>query len=361
MSRHQSKWERIARRKGDRRTQQAQDAARKQKLLEQLKAKSTISTKTAEDETRHATITVHRDREAYMRALDDTRFYDLGASDPLRISDEYREIVGVAVTVADTSECKAVLLWPSESFSPSAVIGLMALGSIGSAPRVESTVAGVRSWSREKADPVRVAIFPYARSTHASARRVQVDAKQVGEVNFEHFMREVADQNDPARDYHHVISRVRSLDGRATDGAVYPEFRHPVLDEMVPHGPPFGSRMTNGSLLWRTHRKTDIGRLSRSGTADDPSLGQFYSFEMRASDRIGVPVRSIKSPLNLLLIDLTRTGRQRLGWNWGAKAREIVECTKQVHPTAGILAITDDPWVFSAARFDVLEPDPKLR
>lgn len=348
-----SKWERTRERDGDRLTQQRENLVRKQKLLAQLKSTPTASSNPEELQETHASLPV-RDSEAYMRALDELPLYALGESDPSDLSEEYRAIVETSVMLADSGECRALLVWPPEVFSPSAVVSLMTLAATGGAGRIETAVAGAKTWSREDAEPVRVAIFPYARSTHSPARRVQVDAKHVGEINFEHFMRAVADNQDPSKDYHHVMSRVRTLDGRTVDGEFHPEFRHPILDEVVPHGPPAGKGVTNSSLLWRTHRKTDIGKQARSGTADNPSLGLFYAFELRATDRIGVSVRSIESPPSLLLIDLTKTGRQRLGWNWASRAREVVECVQAVHPTAGVLAITDDPWAYSAARFDVL-------
>lgn len=289
-----------------------------------------------------------------MKALDALSFYSLGEEAPSPLSEEYRAIVDHAVAVADSGTCEALLVWPPQAFSPSAVAGLMTLAATGAADRLETTVAGAKTWSRVDANAVKVAIFPYARSTHSPARRVQVDAKQLGEVNFEHYVRGSLEKGDPSIDYHHVLSRVRKLDGRTVDGEYYPEFRHPVLDEVVPHGPPAGNGGTNSALLWRTHRKTDIGKLARDGTADDPARGNFYAFELRASDRIGVAIRSIGSAPSLLLVDLTRTGRQRLGWNWSSRGREVVECMQAVHPSTGILVITDDPWSYSAARFEIL-------
>lgn len=348
-----TRWQRTQDRAGGAAGHRDRASERKQQLLDKLKASVRGPTRPAPLEDAPPPRFM-RDSERYLRALDEISFFALGDADRSTISPEYRSIVEKAVKVADSGDCLALLLWPPETFSPSAVGGLMTLAATASAARRENLVAGVQSWARVEADPVRLAIFPYARSTHAPARRIQVDAQQIGEVNFEHFLRGVDDLGDPAKDYHHVMSRVKGLDGRALDGEFYPEFRHPVLDEVIPHGPPSGKGVTNSSLLWRTHRKTDIGKQARTGSADDPSKARFFAFELRAGDRIGVAIRSITAPLNLLLVDLTKTGRQRLGWNWASRAREVVECLRTIHPSTGILVVTDDPWSHSAARFDIL-------
>lgn len=353
MPERRSRWQRTQDRAGGATRQRDRASARKQQLLDKLKASIKAPTNSVHLEEAPPARLV-RDCEGYSRALDEISFFALGDADPSTISSEYRSIVENAVRVADSGDCLALLVWPPETFSPSAVAGLMTLAATASAKRSEISVAGAKSWARMEADPVRVAIFPYARSTHGPARRVQIDAQQTGEVNFEHFLRGVDDLGDPAKDYHHVMSRVKSLDGRAIDGEFYPEFRHPVLDEVIPHGPPSGKGVANSSLLWRTHRKTDIGKQARTGSADDPAKGRFFAFELRAGDRIGVAIRSIAAPLNLFLVDLTKTGRQRLGWNWASRAREAVECVQTIHPSAGILVVTDDPWSHSATRFDIL-------
>lgn len=353
MAQGNSRWERLNERRGDRAKQQQDAADQKKLLLDRLKpkAKNEESSGLKEEAILSARV---RDTDRYLDAIDRLPLYSLGEAEPATLSPEYREILHAAVSVSGRGERQALLVWPPERFSPSAVVNLVTLGSIGSAERTTSVVGGATTATRAEADPVRAVIFPYARSTHAAARRVQVDAEVVGTTNFEHYARQHAVKNDPAKDYHQVMSRVRSLDGRTLDGQVYPEFRHPVLDEVVPHGPPNGLSGKTAALLWRTHRKTDIGKLARSGLADDPSQGKFYTFELRAGDRLGVTLRSISPAPDFLLLDLTRVGRQRLGWDWSMRAKEMVECLREVHPSAGILAITDDPWTFNAVQFDVL-------
>ena len=296
-----------------------------------------------------------RDVDGYLAALDALPFHRAGSSDDFAVSAAYRELVRSAVEVMNDGSAQAVMSWPLSQTCPSGVVALIALGSVGSSRLSSKRVTGVVSDSRERAEGVRAVLFPYARSTHAPAREVQVDRERLGTLNFDHLKRVLSENEDPAlKDYHQVLSRVRSLNGRATDGRTYAEFEHPILDEIVPHGPPKGDRSSNSELLWRTRGKTDIGKQARSGDADDPSKAHFFVYTIRERDRIGVQLRAILHAPDLMILDLSRAGRGRLGWNWLKRAKEAADCLREIHPDTSILAVTDDPWTYRAARFDIL-------
>ncbi len=170
MPERRSRWQRTQDRAGGATRQRDRASARKQQLLDKLKASIKAPTNSVHLEEAPPARLV-RDCEGYSRALDEISFFALGDADPSTISSEYRSIVENAVRVADSGDCLALLVWPPETFSPSAVAGLMTLAATASAKRSEISVAGAKSWARMEADPVRVAIFPYARSTHARLRR----------------------------------------------------------------------------------------------------------------------------------------------------------------------------------------------
>ena len=284
-----------------------------------------------------------RDVDGYLAALDALPFHRAGSSDDFAVSAAYRELVRSAVEVMNDGSAQAVMSWPLSQTCPSGVVALIALGSVGSSRLSSKRVTGVVSDSRERAEGVRAVLFPYARSTHAPAREVQVDRERLGTLNFDHLKRVLSENEDPAlKDYHQVLSRVRSLNGRATDGRTYAEFEHPILDEIVPHGPPKGDRSSNSELLWRTRGKTDIGKQARSGDADDPSKAHFFVYTIRERDRIGVQLRAILPAPDLMILDLSRAGRGRLGWNWLKRAKEAADCLREIHPDTSILAVTDD-------------------
>lgn len=296
-----------------------------------------------------------RDVKGYMDALGALPFHRLGSPEVVGLTPAYSRLVQSAAEVANDGSAQVVMTWPAAQTSPSGIISLLALGAVGSARFIDIIVKGQSTRCRERADEVRAVVFPYARSTHAQARAVQVDRHELGAMHFDHLKRFLDGSDDPAvKDYHQVLARVRTLSGRASDGRDYAEFEHPILDEIVPHGSAKGERRTNSELLWRTQNKTDIGRQARSGDANDPSKAAYYVYTIRAGQRLGVELRAISKAPDLLILDLSRAARARLGWDWITSAAEMIGCIREVHPTAGILAITDDPWTYRAARFDLL-------
>lgn len=295
-----------------------------------------------------------RDVERYMAALAAQPFHLLGLSEVSAVTPAYQRLVRSAVEVASDGSVQVVMPWPPLRISPSAIAGLLTIAAVGSAEVEQVASQGATDTVRRRSDEVRTIVFPYARSTHARARQVQVGRHELGVVNFEHVKRYMNGGDDAAKDFHQVLGRVRNLTGRASDGRDYAEFEHPILDEIVPHATPRGERATNSTLLWRTRSKTDIAKQSRSNEADDRDKADFFLYTLRAGERIGVDIRAIKRSPDLLILDLTRNARNRLGWDWVEKASEMVACLREVHPSTGILAIADDPWTYRTARFDIL-------
>lgn len=183
-----------------------------------------------------------RNVQGYMDALATQPLYRLGSRDQTALTPAYLRLVRSAAEVASDGSAQVVMPWPPMRMSPSAIVALLAMGAVASADQDEVVIAKERTACRKRADEVHAIVFPYARSTHAQARAVQVDRHGLGEVHFDHLKRYQSGENDPAKDYHQVLARVRKLTGRASDGRDYPEFEHPILDEIVPHGPPRGDR-----------------------------------------------------------------------------------------------------------------------
>lgn len=295
-----------------------------------------------------------RNVEKYIAALAAQPFYQLGKSDPAELTPSYARLVRAAAEIASDGGAQVVMPWPPVKISPSAIVGLLVIAAVASAEVEHFVFQGSPEKSRRRSDEVRAIVYPYARSSNAQARQVQVGRQALGATNFEHLKRYVHGGDDTAKDFHQVLARVRGLTGRASDGHTYAEFEHPILDEIVPHASLRGERAANSMLLWRTRSKTDIGKHSRSGDADDPSKADFFLYTIRADDRFGVDLRAIERSPNLLILDLTRNARNRLGWDWVDKSIRFVTSLHQIHPTTGILAIADDPWTYQTARFDIL-------
>lgn len=295
-----------------------------------------------------------RNVQRYMDALASLPLHRLGSPQTAELTPAYLRLVRSAAEVASDGSMQVVMPWPPMRMSASAIVSLLAIAAVASADPDEIVIENERTPCRKRADEVRAVVFPYARSSHAQARSVQVDRRVLGGVHFDHLKRYLSGESDAAKDYHQVLARVRKLTGRASDGRDYAEFEHPILDEVVPHGPPRGDRASNSSLLWRTGSKTDIATHKRSGDADDPTRAVYYTYTIRAADRLGVELRSIRNAPDLLILDLSRNGRDRLGWNWLKRAAEMVGCIREIHPDAGILVLADDPWTYQTARFQLL-------
>ncbi|MFE1597523.1 hypothetical protein [Methylobacterium sp. ID0610] len=338
----------------DRSEQRQAQLAKRQALMAKLAKNAADRRSSTPAAMASAPARLHRNVDAYMAALAAQPLHRLGESEVVQLTPAYVRIVRSAAEVAVDGSAQVVMPWPPGRLSPSAIVSLLAVAAVGSAERTIVTVQRSTETSRAPADEVRAIVYPYARSTHAQARQVQLDRHVLGTTNFEHVKRYMSGGGGAAKDYHQVLARVRQLNGTASDGRSYAEFEHPILDEIVPHGPPRGDRPSNSSLLWRTRNKTDITRQSRSGEADDPAKAAFYLYTLRAGDRIGVELRAIAKSPDLLILDLSRNGRDRLGWDWLERAKEMVNCIRTVHPTTGILVVADDPWTYRAARFDLL-------
>jgi len=340
----------------DRAQQQQELKERRDALLERMRTvASQRAARQKDKETKTETARSHRNVEAYLQALTDMPFYRLGSRTRANLAPWYQSIIRSALEAMNDGGARVVMSWPLSQPCPSGVLDLIALGAIASAQPTQIVVAGQNEDAREQADELRAVLYPYARSTHAAARQVQVDRTQLGSVHFDHVKRCLDGQAAPGtKDYHQVLSRVRQLTGRAVDGQSYIEFEHPILDELVPHGPPDGPHPANSELLWRTRNKTDIGQFSRTGAADDPASATYYIYTMRANDAVSRQLAAITESPHLFIIDLSRTARGRLGWNWQAQAKDVVDEIRKLHPDTAILALTDDPWAYRVARFEVL-------
>ena len=341
-----------------------QDRAQKQReardrriaLISKMKiAKTRTNAAVASPEADTAQSHSRRDVDAYMTALAAIPLYPLGSNTEVPLAPWYQAFVQSALDAMNGGGDQVVMSWPLSQTCPSGIVGLLAVAAVGGARRTRIDIRGSQELAFEQADKLRIVLYPYARSTHAAARQVQVDSAQFGSIHFDHVKRYLDDNaGTGTKDYHQVLSRVRQLTGETVHGDSFGEFKHPILDELVPHGPPNGDRPANGELLWRTKSKTDIWKFSRSGAADDPSTAAYYIYTIRAKDRLDQQLRAIEGSTDLVIIDLSRAARARLGLNWPSQARNTIRQIRKVQPETGILALTDNPWAYRLIRFELL-------
>lgn len=332
--------------------QQQDQARRRAELLSARTAKAASPTADAQVAANENLIDA-RNADAWIDALRKVPLRAVGG-EVLPISGVYEEIIRAAIGAMNNNEPVVLLTWPARDVCMSAVASLLALADVAVCPETEIELHGSRNKSFERPRGVKALIYPYARTTHEAARDIQIDRDYLHQTHFAHLLRHTCGHDDrrSLKDYHHIISRVRTLSGKAKNGTVRPEFEHPTLDEIMPHGNCEGKAHPNGTLLWRASSRTDLKDHNTVRThADIGSEASYYLYGARYGEEIGF--RKMTGGLDLIIIDLTRTGRNRLGEDWAGRTRRVYAVLKKLFPSAGILAVTEDPWSFDKARFEV--------
>lgn len=298
-----------------------------------------------------------RDIERYNTALSAFPFWMSGEGAPLQISGSYRRLIDTALRCMNERRREAILCWPNLYPSASAVAAFLALADSGATDAIKHE--GLDSFSPPKG--MRSLVFPYARTAHRALRHLYVDKSHLGRLHTYHQVRSNMRGEDVAlADYHKTLARAKTLNGLALDGQSYDEFRHPCLDETLPSGPCVGQE-GRSEVFWRVRTKTDLRLISRSGKADDPKTARFYLFGLRAGDNLKSSLQALDKNLDLVLLDLTRTSRDRLGKDWLDRSKRFLEELDARVGEVGTLAITDDPWTFDALRFEGLRRQAEPR
>lgn len=291
-----------------------------------------------------------RSAAAYRAALADIPFSCSGEPARLSISPTYQRLVDIAVRCIEERSREPVLCWPEFDASPAAVAAFLTLADNASAEPIKHDTLDARGAPLG----LRALIFPYASSVHRSLRKLYVDKDALGRLHTQHQVRGMRHGEDRAlADYHKALARAKTLTGKALDGNTYDEFQHPCLDEMLPYGPCTGGDGRK-PLLWHVKSKTDLLKISRSGDADNPENAKFYLFGLRASDNIAASLKSMPKQLDIVFLDLARTGRNRLGRDWESRVKSFLSELDRNVGAVAILALTDDPWTFDKLRFETL-------
>jgi hypothetical protein len=142
---------------------------------------------------------------------------------------------------------------------------------------------------------------------------------------------------------------------------------HPTLFEITPqHGVQnSGLRPYKDQFLRRLRRHTWIGdRPEHIESASDPCRTPFFLFGIHA-DAVRVklfrlagldPRHGGRTP-DIVLLDLTRRGRNRLGKNWRQPLARFLSIVRDLYGdrVPPVLAITDDVFVLQALRWEIIK------
>lgn len=346
----------------DRRKQQQDQLKRRLELVEAQKARLASGITATEDLAPEQVGA--RNVNTWMSALSEIPLKPIGA-DTRPLAVVYDKLLREAIGAVNSGEAVVVMTWPARDICLSALASLLALADVAVAPALAIKVGGISHRSFERPNGFRALLYPYARTTHEAARDVQIERDYLGRTHMAHFSRHSApgqDESSALKDYHHTLSRVRTLTGKARDGRSYPEFEHPTLDEILPHGACDGKAHSSGTLLWRTSSKTDLKvHNTIKGHADDGSKAMYFLYGLRKDDDLAASLRKVRSGLDLAIVDLTRTGRNRLGEDWTNAAATTFKAIRKAHPKTGVLVVTEDPWTFDKVRFEIFNENVPVR
>lgn len=293
-----------------------------------------------------------RDATVFDAALSQMPLLQIGTEGSRAASITYRQVVKSAINAMNTGANEAILCWPSCNLSPAAIVALLSLADCAIAAPIR--VGGYDALSAPNG--IRALFYPYARSVHRPLKHIYIDRNYIGEIQLRHQVRATQQGENPAlADFHKTLVRVRKLTGLALDGKEYPEFANPCMDEVLPSGPCKGTE-ARSELLWHVRSKTDLKSISRTGDADNPAKARFYLFGLRPSEEVRSSLRALTDPLDIILLQLDYTGRNRLGRDWLTRVRNFVDAAQARFEAVPIVAITDDPWTFDRLRFDCLAP-----
>lgn len=328
-------------------SRQSQADQARQAALESFRQAAAARAQKAAEEAAKLASRPQRDVKRFEDALARVPFYVLGAENKLTTTSLYRRLVGSALNAMNGDTNEVILCWPNADTSPAAVAALLALADCGAAEEIREGEHTALAMPRG----LRALIYPYARTAHRAVRHIYVDKDYLSDIHLKHQLRRVADGQAAFGDYHRTVARARKLKGVATDGRSYLELQHPCLDELLPSGPCHGSD-GRSELLWRVGSKTDLRQLRPKDRrpADDPAAANFYLFGLRKQDGLR-RLRDIDGAIDLVLLDLDRTGRNRLGEDWEGDVEEFREALAARFGHVPTLAITDDPWTYNTLRF----------
>jgi hypothetical protein len=293
-----------------------------------------------------------RDINNYLKALSSIPLSLIGQNEKFYPSEVYKKLSELTLESINENSRRAVLCWPNCDPSPAGITALLAIADCAATTPIEIE----RHNALTAPTGIRVLIYPYARTAHTPLRHIYVDKNYLGELQLKHQVRGIVTNDDESlRDYHKTLARVKQLTGRAkSDGKEYAEFKNPCLDEIISSGSCEGKKASN-ELLWRIGTKTDLSEISRTNSADDPQQSKFYMFGLRDNESLKL-LRKVPKHLDIVFLDLDRTGRNRLGKEWFKRLQEFLRELNDRFGEIPIIALTDDPWTYDKIRFECFAP-----
>ena len=278
---------------------------------------------------------------------------------PCFIGSSAREVLCTFERTLSGTKSEALLLWPQCPGGIAVFHGIAALNRIAACD-----CTGLATL-----------FFPWNRSTAAAQRTLLVDRDFIYKVTLPTLNRMLPEAtNHPAFGY---VMALHSLNHILTSGKknrrfekalkADPSLAHPSLYEIMPqHGIREADLCSyDDRFLRRLRCHTWIAEREKYiEAAVDPSRTPFFLFGVHA-DAIhpqffqiaGLDPRHDGRRPDIVLVDLTQHGRNRLGKNWKQPLTRFLEvvCSLYSSKCPPVLAVTDDVFVLESLRWDILK------
>ncbi len=261
------------------------------------------------------------------------------------------------VLTSGTSE--AALIWPQQLDGVAIIHALSALQRLGSC---DSTGFATL-------------FFPWSRSTGGTQRTLLIDRSYIDEATLPTLNRVLLESSGSSVTGY--LMALHSLKHLLTSGKKDMRFRkaiendpglvHPTLFEITPQNgiENAGVRTYEDQFLRRLQRHTWISeRREHTDAAADPLRTPFFLFGVHANAaRIKLLRAASLDPRHggrrpdIILIDLTRRARNRLGKNWRQPLARFLSIVRDLYGTEcpPVLAVTDDVFVLQALRWEIIK------
>lgn len=261
-----------------------------------------------------------------------------------RATAAYRELAKALYDARVEGRSKAMLVWPTGNISLAACHALSSLALPRAAP-----VTSLPERRRDAAPGLRALFYPYSSRARLPLRRVYADRTDVSGVCLDHIADPVR-RSGPGYAYFSRLCRAKDLTGHVRGGGYHFEYENPTLDEVVSIVGLVGARDID--VLGRIANRTDLKQLSNK--PGDPAESPYAIFGLPAHARLR-PSDRRSAKLDMILLDLTRAGRNRLGRDWQAAVVSALESATRAYGYLPVLAATDDTYVHRVLAWDILK------
>lgn len=251
-----------------------------------------------------------------------------------------QSLAALMLDVAASGRSCAVLSWPASGLSLAAAHAVAAQGLL--------RMAATGGLGEGGSPSLRALTFPYSTRTRTPLREVFVDRASLQQA----CTRRLNDDDRRSGPmYANLLRYVRAkdLNGRVRGGGHHFEYEHPDLDEVVA----LRCAKSERPVMHRIAKRTDLPQLSTSEDAK-AHLAPFAVIGLASGETLSALAGGLGG-LNLVMLDLTRSGRNRCRRDWRSETAAVLAAVRKQLGHLPVLALTEDTWVHRVLGWELLK------